>query len=120
MELIGVNVGGTSSTVVRGDRNGAIADRRCFSTAPARGADALYSDIVDAVRELRTGDTRAIGVAIGGPLDARRGIVIGTPHLPFCDFPFYERLHDDFGLPTHIHHDAAACAMAEWLWGPFA
>ncbi|MGH7683488.1 MAG: ROK family protein, partial [Vulcanimicrobiaceae bacterium] len=120
MEVIGVNVGGTSSTVVRGDDSGTILERRSFPTKPARGPEFIYGDIVAAVRELRTGTTGALGVAIGGPLDARRGVVIGTPHLPFRNFPFYERLHEEFALPTRIHHDAAACAMAEWLWGPYA
>lgn len=120
MELVGVNVGGTSTTVVRGDQSGAIVERLSFATEASRGAESLYRDIVAAVAALRTDDTGALGVAIGGPLDARRGIVIGTPHLPFQDFPFREMLHDNFGLPTHVHHDAAACAMAEWLWGRHA
>ncbi len=120
MELIGVNVGGTSSTIVRGDGEGAILDRRCFPTRASRDPSDLYGDIVSAVRELRTNNTCALGVAIGGPLDVRRGVVLGTPHLPFRNFPFREKLQAEFGLPTRVHHDAAACAMAEWLWGEHA
>lgn len=120
MELIGVNVGGTSSTIVRGDASGTILDRISFPTEASRGEETLYRDIVEAVRKVRTRDTSALGVAVGGPLDAREGIVIGTPHLPFRDFPFRDRLRAEFELPTRVHHDAAACAMAEWLWGPCA
>lgn len=120
MEIVGVNVGGTSTTVVRGNRSGEIVERICFPTEATRGADPLYRDIVEAVRRLRTSECGALGVAIGGPLDARRGVVIGTPHLPFQNFPFRELLQTEFELPTRVHHDAAACAMAEWLWGPHA
>ena len=120
IEIVGVNVGGTSTSVVRGNRSGEIVERVFFPTEPSRGADLLYRDIVEAVRTLRTGGCSALGVAIGGPLDTRRGIVIGTPHLPFHDFPFRELLETEFELPTRVHHDAAACAMAEWLWGPYA
>jgi len=85
-----------------------------------RGAEVLYDEIATTARALRTPKTRAIGVAIGGPLDARRGIVIKTPHLPFVDFPLRERLAQDCGVAVGVHHDAAACVLAEWRWGPDA
>lgn len=115
-----MNVGGTTSTVVRGDASGAIDEARRFSTNPSRGEEPLYGEIAAAIRDLRTPRTSALGVAIGGPLDARRGIVLQTPHLPFRNFPFAERLLADFELPTRVHHDAAACALAEWRWGAAA
>lgn len=120
MELIGANVGGTTTTVVRGDESGALHERSSFSTRSERGAQALFSQIVETVRSLQTPGSVALGVAIGGPCDVKRGIVIATPHLPFRDFPLAERLRAEFGLPVRIHHDAAACALAEWRWGPDA
>ena len=115
-----MNVGGTSSTVVRGDESGAIAELRRFPTGSTRGEAALYADITACVRELRTAHTTALGVAIGGPLDGRRGIVLEAVHLPFRRFPLQDRLAEEFGLPTRVHHDAAACALAEWRWGAAA
>ena len=96
---------------------GAIAAARAFPSDVARGPEPLYADIADAIRSLLTASTVAIGVAIGGPLDAKRGIVLDAPHLPFRSFPLLERLRGDFAFPIRVHHDAAACAMAEWLWG---
>lgn len=115
-----MNVGGTTTTVVRGDDTGKILERRAFATDPARGAEPLYGEIATITRATLTPQTRAIGVAIGGPLDARRGAVIKTPHLPFVDFPMRDRLAADCALPVRVHHDAAACALAEWRWGPDA
>ncbi len=120
MELIGVNVGGTTTTVVRGDETGAITERISFLTESELGAEPLYAKLAGAIRDFRTPITCAAGVAIGGPLDAKRGVVLGAPHLPFANFPLLERLRADCALPVHVHHDAAACALAEWRWGPDA
>lgn len=120
MELIGVNVGGTTTTVVRGDEGGNIRERATFETHSGRGAEDLFARIAAGVTALQTPSTHAIGVAIGGPCDVRRGVVIATPHLPFRDFPFAERLRAQSGISVRLHHDAAACALAEWRFGPDA
>ncbi len=120
MDLIGVNVGGTTTTVVRGDETGAITERISFPTESNLGAEPLYAKIRGAIRDFRTSTTRGVGVAIGGPLDAKRGIILHAPHLPFVDFPMLERLRADCAVPVLVHHDAAACALAEWRWGPDA
>jgi glucokinase len=117
VELIGVNVGGTTSTVVRGDEHGRILERSRFATEAQLGADRLYARILEGIRSLERQTTVAVGVAIGGPLDAHRGVVLNAPHLPFRDFPLLERLSADCTLPVCVHHDAAACALAEWRWG---
>ncbi|HEY1727711.1 MAG TPA: ROK family protein [Candidatus Baltobacteraceae bacterium] len=120
MELIGVNVGGTTTTVVRGDETGAMTERSSFPTESTLGAEPLYAKITAAIRDFRTSKTRAAGVAIGGPLDAKRGVILNAPHLPFRNFPLLDRLRADCALPVLVHHDAAACALAEWRWGPDA
>jgi len=51
-------------------------------------------------------------------MDARTGVVIGPPHLPgMHGFPLGERLRADAVKPVAVHHDAAACALAEVRWG---
>lgn len=114
--LAGVNVGGTTTSVVLGDAHGTIHARRAWPTQ-ARDGEALYATIVAALRELAAPGT-AVGVAIGGPMNARRGVVLSPPHLPgMRGFPLAERLRRDLGAPVAIHHDAAACALAEVRWG---
>jgi glucokinase len=116
LRFAGVNVGGTNSSVVLGTPDGTILDRRTWPTQARDGA-ALYASIVEALREIAS-DAHAVGVAVGGPMDAHHGIVIGTPHLPGLNgFPLGERLRADFGAPVTVHHDAAACALAEYRWG---
>jgi glucokinase len=114
--VAGVNVGGTTTSVVLGTPDGVVLERRAWPTQ-ARDGEALYTSIVAALRDVAR-DAEAIGVAIGGPMDARRGIVLSAPHLPgMHGIALRERLTHDLALPVTVHHDAAACALAEVRWG---
>ena len=116
MLLAGVNIGGTTTSVVLGTRDGTILERRAWPTQ-TRGGEALYAAVLAALREIAA-DAHAIGVAVGGPMDARTGVVISPPHLPgMHGFRLGERLRVDFAKPAAVHHDAAACALAEVRWG---
>ena len=67
---------------------------------------------------LTAGNTAAIGVSCGGPLDSRTGVVMSPPNLPGWDnIPIVKLLGDRFGIRTGIHNDANACALAEWKFG---
>ena len=101
---------------MRGTGDGVVLGRRAWPTQ-ARDGETLFGAIVDAVRELAP-DARTIGVAIGGPMDARTGTVLSPPHLPgMHGFPLAARLRETLDRPVHVHHDAAACALAEYHWG---
>jgi glucokinase len=115
--IAGVNVGGTMTSVVLGKRDGTILGRRAWPTQ-TRDGEALFSAVVAGVREIAP-DAPAIGVAIGGPMDALTGTVLSPPHLPgMHGFPLASRLREALAREVHVHHDAAACALAEYLWGP--
>ena len=114
--LAGVNIGGTTTSVVLGTPDGTILERRVWPTQ-ARDGEALYAAVIAVLREI-AGEADAIGVAVGGPMDARTGVVISPPHLPgMHGFRLGERLRADISKPVAVHHDAAACALAEVRWG---
>jgi len=114
--LAGVNIGGTTTSVVLGAPDGTIVERRAWPTQ-ARDGEALYAAVVAGLREIAS-HADAVGVAVGGPMDARTGVVISAPHLPgMHGFRLGERLRADVGKPVAVHHDAAACALAEVRWG---
>jgi glucokinase len=114
--LAGVNIGGTSTSVVFGTSAGEILARRSWPTQ-TRDGEALFDAIVAAIADVAPYAT-AIGVAIGGPMDARTGTVLSPPHLPgMHGFPLAARLRAAFARPVAVHHDAAACALAEFRWG---
>jgi glucokinase len=114
--LAGVNVGGTTTSVVLGTADGTIVARLAWPTQTHDG-EALFAAIVAVIADIAPSAV-AIGVAIGGPMDARTGTVISPPHLPgMHGFPLAARLREAFARPVTVHHDAAACALAEVFWG---
>ena len=119
--VIGLDVGGTKTTVVLGDYAGSICDRLEFPTHPQRGFQATFGQLCECIQTVRDRATRdgrqptAISVSIGGPLDIARGIVRSPPNLPgWDDIPLKMLLEERFGLPVHVEHDGNAGALAEW------
>jgi glucokinase len=118
--LAGVNIGGTSTTIVRGDCHGTIGRTIRFPTDSSEPAHEFYRKILDGIRNVAD-DASAIGVAVGGPMDAHTGTILEAVHLPNLNgFPLRDRLMRDTNAPVRVHHDAAACALAEYRWGPDA
>ena len=119
--LLGIDIGGTKCAAVVGDAGGVIIERAEWPSDAARGPAAMLDDAVRHAAEVveRSGLTvEAAGVAVGGPLDARNGVVLGPPNLPGWDsVPLRDLLEKALSLPVRVEHDAAACALAEVLWG---
>jgi glucokinase len=117
--LLGINIGGTNTTVVGGLDDGTIVARWGAPTIATEG-DLLIDSIVAAAHAVAP-HARAGGVAVGGPLNVRDGIITEAVHLPgLHGIPLRDRLSAALALPVALHHDAAACALAEWRWGPNA
>lgn len=115
--IAGINIGGTHMTVVGGLEDGTILSRWSAPTSSLDG-QLLLDYAVEAVRAVAPRAER-IGVAVGGPLNVREGQITDAPHLPglhgmFLRDELSQRLRTNVGM----HHDAAACALAEWRWGP--
>ena len=117
--LLGFDIGGTKCAVCLGTAGGEILERKEWPSVAERGPEPMIAELVQAARDLAAGRAvAAIGVSIGGPLDADRGIVREPPNLPgWRDIPIRDRLAQDFGVPVKVEHDAAACALAEYEWG---
>ena len=122
--ILGLDIGGTKTAVVLGDRAGRVYEREQFGTRPERGCEATLADLCDRAgsvlaRAQEQGRAPAvISVSIGGPLDIERGIIYSPPNLPGWDaVPLKELLEKRFGLPVHVEHDGNAGALAEWYFG---
>ena len=117
--LVGINIGGTNTTVIGGLDDGTIVSRWNAPTAADDG-DLLIDSVVAAARAAAP-FAKAAGVAVGGPINVRDGIVTAAVHLPgLHGVALRARLSGALALPVGMHHDAAACALAEWRWGPNA
>lgn len=116
---LGWDIGGTKSAAIVGTPDGHIVARIPWPSQAQRGPDAMIADFLDAAFRLRQDyPITAVGVAVGGPLDADQGIVLGPPNLPgWNNIPLRQRLTQALNLPIRVVHDAAACALAEHFWG---
>jgi glucokinase len=114
--IAGINIGGTNTTVVGGCEDGTIVSRWRGSTIVDDG-NLLIEQVVAAVRQVAP-TAHKIGIAVGGPLNVKRGQITDAVHLPgLHGVNLRDRIADATGRATALHHDAAACALAEWRWG---
>ncbi|MEG1864073.1 MAG: ROK family protein [Alistipes sp.] len=122
--IIGVDIGGTKCAVTYGQQEASqltILDKACFLTTDVHQTIEQLKSAVHTIMErnaLTVGNTRAIGISCGGPLDSRTGVVMSPPNLPGWDnIPIVEIFQKEFGIRTALHNDANACALAEWQFG---
>jgi glucokinase len=123
-DILGLDIGGTKTAVVLGDRRGRVYERLQFATRTERGFPATYDELCASIDEVRAradragGRVGAISVSIGGPLDIDRGIVKSPPNLPGWDnVPLKHMLGERFQVPVYVEHDGNAGALAEWYFG---
>jgi glucokinase len=118
--ILGLDIGGTTTSAVAGQASGQIFDRRTCPSHAERGFAAMWEMMTAAADELvnEHGRPSAVGVSIGGPVSTEQGIVHSPPNLPgWDDVPLKDRLRGHFGVPVYVEHDARAGAVAEWLFG---
>lgn len=122
--ILGLDIGGTKTAVVCGNRQGLTWDRLSFPTAPERGVEPVLEELYRCIGTAWTRATTegyeisALSVSIGGPLDIGRGIILSPPNLPGWDaIPLKDLLSERFDLPVFIEHDGNAGALAEWYFG---
>lgn len=119
--ILGLDIGGTKMAVVLGTAQGEIRWRREFPTAPQRGFQNIFSELVGTAKDAfnRSPEpVRAVSVSIGGPLDVGRGVIYSPPNLPGWDaIPLKEMLEEQCSLPVFVEHDGNAGALAEWYFG---
>ena len=121
--ILGFDVGGTKSAVIVGTTGGQVVARSQFSSQAQRGATGMIEDMMAHAKTLlaQHGPVKCAGVSIGGPLIPDQGLILSPPNLPGWDrIPLGKLLHEGLGVPVHVEHDGAACAMAEYLWGGHA
>lgn len=86
-------------------------------------AETVLQDMVTTIGEaiteagLTPNDLAGAGVAVPGPADLGRGVIIQTPNLPFRDFPLRSRLEERFPFPVLLENDVNAGLYGEFRQG---
>ncbi|MDR1121083.1 MAG: ROK family protein [Dysgonamonadaceae bacterium] len=121
--LIGIDIGGTKTAVIHAKENAGIEliDKTVFPTVNVRDTiENIFSHTGRMMEKhgLNAGNTHAIGISCGGPLNSRTGVVMSPPNLPGWDhIPIVKLVEERFDIPCAIQNDANACALAEWKFG---
>lgn len=114
MELLGIDIGGTKCAVIRGNENGEILVKK---SVPTTTVDETLSWIIETAEELK-GESKAVGISCGGPLNSDTGVILSPPNLPGWDeVEIVKMLEERLSIPAYLCNDANACAVAEWKFG---
>jgi glucokinase len=118
--FIGVDIGGTKTSVSLGNEEGKILSKIQFSTKkePKDVLSECYASIDQLLLTVDKQKVKALGISCGGPLDSKEGIIQSPPNLPLWnDIPVVRLFQQQTNIPSYLENDANACALAEWLWG---
>lgn len=121
VHVLGLDIGGTklAAGVVAAD--GAVLSFEVDPTRPEEGPDGGLDRLFALGRravEASGAEIRAVGIGSGGPLDAKRGVLVAPPHLPgWRDVAVVARAEEAFGLPVALENDATAAAAGEHRFG---
>jgi len=118
--LLALDFGGTklSAAIARRGERVWLGLERTVSP-PVKNARYEYATMLALARRL-LGDRQpaAIGVSFGGPVDAARGRVILSHHVPgWEDTPLRDQLQAAFAAPASIDNDANVAALGEYEYG---
>jgi glucokinase len=110
-QLIGIDVGGTKVSVA--SLQGGTLDARPGIPTAATSTEALMQELEDAVAELRSVATAAVGVGVPSVVEFATGRVKSSVNLSLADVPLKTILTDRLGLPVFVDNDANCAALAE-------
>lgn len=121
--VIGIDLGGTKISGAISDLNGNILSQYITPTLAEEGEEAVLNRIIEVIEKVisdsdkSSDEIKAIGIGSPGPLDAKKGIIITTPNLPFKNFALVEPIQKKFGIHTYLDNDANVAAIGEYLFG---
>lgn len=118
------DIGGTKLAAGVMMPNHRLIHRRQFPTTAHEGADAIFERLITLGQQVldcaKGSETpKAIGVASGGQIDVRSGVVVhATENIPgWSGLALGPMLSDALGLPVVIENDANCFTLAESVLG---
>lgn len=124
-KILGINVSGNKTVAVYGDMNGLLYERmqmESISELPfLEGFDAicgLADKLLKICRAQGLSSPEIISMAVSGPVDLVKGMVLSPPDLPkWHNVPLKGRLGVRYNLPILMEHRSHAAALAEHYFG---
>ena len=110
-QFIGIDVGGTKiacSTL----QDGRLSDSHLQHTE-LDSQERLVEQLIHAVEQARTPDSRAVGVGVPSLIEFATGRIRSSVNIPLKDLPLRELLTERVGMPVYVENDASCAALAE-------
>lgn len=121
--VIGVDLGGTKISTAISTLEGKILKQTVVATKADEGEKPVLDRIIGTIEEVLKGanissdQVEAIGIGSPGPLDAKKGVIITTPNLPFKNCNVVAPIKEKFGIPVYLDNDANVAAIGEYMFG---
>lgn len=121
--VVGVDLGGTKISTALSDTEGKVISRTTIATDAHEGEAPVLNRIINSIEKVVNEgnvsykDIKGIGIGSPGPLDAKQGIIITTPNLPFKNFNLVKPINEKFGVPVFLDNDANVAAIGEFMFG---
>ena len=119
--VVGVDLGGTKISTALSDLEGKIINQTTIPTDAHEGEVPVLNRIINSIEKVVSAvsyeDIKGIGIGSPGPLDAKQGIIITTPNLPFKNFNLVKPISEKFGVPVFLDNDANVAAIGEFMFG---
>ncbi len=121
--VVGVDLGGTKISCALSDLEGRVVAQTTIPTLAHEGDNPVLGRIIKTIEmvleegSVATNEVAAIGIGSPGPLDAKKGIIVTTPNLPFKNFQLVQPIEEKFSIPTYLDNDANVAAIAEFMFG---
>jgi glucokinase len=122
--VLAMDIGGTklAAGVVTGD--GRVLSRQVIPSNAGDGPWSMIERLIELGRSVVAeagvawSSIGGVGIACGGPLDPRTGVILSPPNLPGWDrIPLVDVVSERLGVPAAVENDATAGALAEWWFG---
>lgn len=120
--VIGIDIGGTSTSFGFVDRNGTLISETTLDTEAHQPADRLVSRLYDTIGSVRSAilpQMEISGIGIGAPnANYQRGTVENPVNLNWgASVNLVELFRQRYDLPVAVTNDANAAAIGELLFG---
>lgn len=115
--IIGIDIGGTSIVGGRIEGNN-IIEQVVTDTHAQEGGDKTLDVLRRVIRQLKTGNTKAIGIGVPSVVDREKGIVYNVQNIKNWDeVPLKSMLEAEFDIPVYVDNDANCFAYGEKNYG---
>lgn len=120
MAVLGIDIGGTKSTVAVADEQGSIIAQAVLPTPRERVPQMVLPPIEKCLQALldetaiSQSDVEAVGIGCGGPIDRERGVILTAPNLPgWDDLELAAYFEKAFAAPAYLDNDVSIAALGE-------